>query len=225
MDDLAREALRIYRRYQIEIVEELKLCPWAERARVEGRVEERVLLMAEPDAETVLREIDALARDPRVEIGLLIFPCLSISRAGFERFVAGVVQTDTEQREVGTVPFAMAAFHPDAAPDMGSAERLVPFLRRTPDPTIQLVRCSSLDRVREGSNEGTQFMDVRALATLDFTEKQQAPLRERIAKANLRTVERLGVDEVERRLEAIVADRDASYARWGSARAARARQP
>jgi hypothetical protein len=68
-------------------------------------------------------------------------------------------------------------------------------------------------------------MDVHALATFDFTEKQQAPLRERIAKANLNTVVRLGVDEVERRLEAIRADRDASYARWGSASAARAREP
>src|SRR5262249_32562635 len=39
---LSEEAVRVYRRYQIEIVEALNLCPWAERARLEGRVREVV---------------------------------------------------------------------------------------------------------------------------------------------------------------------------------------
>jgi len=221
MDDLVRQAIRIYRRYQVEIVEALTLCPWAERARLDARVAERVIVGSELDVEEPLREIERLARDPEVEIGLLIFPRLGLSRPEFERFVAGVIQKDSARREVGTTPFAMAAFHPDAEPDFGSPERLIPFLRRSPDPTIQLVRCSALDRVREGFNEGTHFMDVSMIATLELPSENTTPLRERIARANQRTVEQLGVAEIERRLSAIFTDRDATYAEWERARALR----
>ena len=71
---LRREAIRLYRRYQAEIVEALNLCPWAERARLEGRVRETVLFCTTLDEEPTLDAIDSLARDPAVEIGLLLFP-------------------------------------------------------------------------------------------------------------------------------------------------------
>lgn len=213
MDDdaLRHEAIRLYRRYQTEIVEALKLCPWAERARLDGRVREEVVLATELDPEPALAAIDALARDERVEIGLLLFPRLRVGLEAFERFVSELLTKDAERRELGTAPFALAAFHPDARADLSDPERAIPFLRRTPDPTIQLVRYEALESVREGFNEGTQFIDVKVLMTLDWTRDDTLPLRERIARANLRTVTKLGVDAVERLYADIFRDRDATY--------------
>jgi hypothetical protein len=210
---LEKEAIRLYRRYEVEIVEALKLCPWAERARLDGRVAERVLEWPCPDFARPLAAIDELARDSLVEIGLLIFPTARVPHPEFERFVSRLVDADAGARELGTVPFALAAFHPDAEPDLSHSERLISFLRRTPDPTIQLVRCEALDAVRGGFSDGTAFVDVNFLTTLGQSREETLPLRERIARANLRTVERLGVAEVERRLESIRRDRDRTYAK------------
>jgi hypothetical protein len=211
---LRREAIRLYRRYQTEIVEALNLCPWAERARIEGRVRETVLFcttLGEESTLEALEGIDALARDPSVEIGLLLFPRLTAAFGEFERFVSTLVTKDAARRELGTAPFALAAFHPAARADLSDPERSIPFLRRTPDPTIQLVRCEALDRVREGFHEGTQFVDVKALMTLDWTRDDTLPLRERIARGNHRTLTRLGLPAVEERFLAIFEDRATAY--------------
>jgi hypothetical protein len=208
---LSREAVRLYRRYQTEIVEALNLCPWAERARLEGRVRETVLFCTGLDEAPALDAIDALAKDPSVEIGLLLFPKLAAGFGEFERFVSTLVTKDAARRELGAAPFALAAFHPDARADLSDPERSIPFLRRTPDPTIQLVRCEALDRVREGFHEGTEFVDVKALMTLDWTRDDTLPLRERIARGNHRTLSRLGLVAVEERFAAIFEDRAAAY--------------
>lgn len=215
MAALEEEAIRLFRRYQLEIVEGLKLCPWAERTRTERRLGERVVHSETLDEEAALGTICSL-EDPRIEIGIVLFPRLRTSAVEFERFVSRLVARDAERRPIGTAPFAMAAFHPAARADVTEAERLIPFLRRTPDPTIQLVRRDALERVREGFNDGTQFIDITVLATLDLTRDDTLPLRERIARANLRTVKKLGVDEVERRLAAIIEDRARTYARLGA---------
>jgi hypothetical protein len=210
---LAEEAVRVFRRYQLEVVEGFKLCPWAERTRTDRSMEERVVLSPELDLEPALDAIDDIAKNARLEIGIVLFPALQVDRQDFERFVSALSAREAERHPIGATPFAMAAFHPRALPDMTDAERLIAFLRRTPDPTIQVVRQSSLERVREGFNEGTQFLDISALNTLDLTRDAAVPLRRRIALANLRTVQRLGVEEVERRMDAILADRNTSYAR------------
>ena len=211
-DALAREAVRVYRRYQEEIVESLNLCPWAERARREGRVREEVVLATTLEPALALDAVQDFATDESVEIGLLLFPRLKTTATAFERFVSLLAAADAERRPIGSAPFAMAAFHPNAAPDLVDPERLIPFLRRSPDPTVQLIRCASLDRVREGFHEGTAFVDIDAIAARAVTSEDTLPLRTRIARANERTVLRVGVAEVERRLAAIMADRDAAYA-------------
>ncbi len=207
------EADRLYRRYQAEIVEACGLCPWAERARVDGRFKTRVLLQMDPvGTEAATGVIDDLIRDPRAEVAVLIYPRLRIGRLEFERFVAGIRGADAERHPLGCIPYVFAAFHPEAAPDMGDAERLIPFLRRTPDPTIQLLRSDVLDRVRSATPQGTQYMDIRSLESLETDSKGGAiSLRQRIARTNLATVERIGVGEVTRRMDAIVADRKGTY--------------
>jgi hypothetical protein len=205
-----REAIRVYRRYQIEVVEACGLCPWAERARLDGSVHERVLVQTkDATIEPSIRAIEDLAREERVQIALLIFPRIGLSRSDFEHFVARVREGDAKRHALGEVPFMFAAFHPAAVPDLTHAERLIPFLRRTPDPTIQLVRASALERVRASASQGTQFVDIRSLAAEDF--EYTPPLRERIARANLATVRRMGVDELRRHLDDILRDRDETY--------------
>lgn len=214
---LSREALRLYRRYATELVESLKLCPWAERARLDGRVAERVLLTAESDPLTQpLAVMAELARDPQIEIGILVFPRIRLDRRDFEHWVARVRDRDAEAYPLGAIPFAAAAFHPDAEADCADAERCIPFMRRSPDPTVQLVRRSSLERVRGRSAQGTQFVDLRLLTPEALAQPELSSQRERIAEANLDTLRRLGVEEFERRFLAIARDRAQTYAALGN---------
>jgi hypothetical protein len=218
-DAWTEQALRLYRRYQLEIVEALNLCPWAERARLEGRVREHVLLQTD-DASVELSLLaigDAESRRdertaaPQVEVAILIYPRLKIGRADFDAFAARIRDAEAARHELGRVPFVSAVFHPEATADRSDAERLIPFLRRTPDPTIQLLRASVLERVRNRAPQGTQFVDLDALEASAAGGGDATPLRERIARSNLMTVERMGVGELTRRLDAIRRDRDESY--------------
>ena len=212
--DLRREALRVYRRYMVEVVEGFKLCPWAAAARRDGHVVEHVILAENPaDPQESLALLTSLASHFETEIALFIYPDLELDRLGFESFVRTLRERDAARHEVGTIPFAMAAFHPDARADLKDPERLIPFLRRTPDPTIQVVRRSALDRVRGNSQEGTQFFDLADLATLPLPQKEPLSLRQRIAQANLDTTLEVGVSTLEALFQDIRRDRDESYAR------------
>jgi hypothetical protein len=218
-----REALRVHRRYQIEVVEACGLCPWAESTRLGGKVHERVVLQADvDDVGASLAAIDELAANPGAEVGFLVYPQLDISRGRFEEFASRVRDADGARHELGRVPFVFAVFHPDADADTSDPERLIPFLRRTPDPTFQLVRASVLDAVRSLSSQGTQFVNVasfEAMQAMHGGQQAQVPLRERIARTNLATVSRMGVDAVRRLLDDIRRDRDESYAKLRGAAA------
>lgn len=215
--DFKAQAIRLHDRYLLEIVEPLGLCPWARRSRLDGRTKQIVLLDADvPGALDATRAaIAALTREEKIEVGFVIFPRIDLGRSDFDRFVARVNEREVAAHEVGTVPFVMAAFHPDARADEGTPERLIPFLRRTPDPCIQLVRSRVLDAVRANTPQGTSFIDA---ATFDFsTLRDEIPLRERIARTNMTTVNRVGLGEVTRLFDEIRADRDRTYAALRSA--------
>ena len=211
---LRREALRVYRRYALEVVERFDLCPWAAYARRDGRVAEHIILAEKLlDPQQSLAQIAALVPDAKIEIALFIYPNLELDRLGFEGFVRAFREQDSARYPVGEIPFAMAAFHPDARVDLGDADRLIPFLRRTPDPTIQLVRQTALDRVRGNSQEGTSFFDLSNLAVLPLPQKEPLSLRQRIGEANLETAREVGAETLEAVLSDIRRDRDESYAR------------
>jgi hypothetical protein len=97
---------------------------------------------------------------------------------------------------------------------MGSADRLVPFIRKSPDPTLQLIRHSALDSARrgEGREGGTRAATLEMM--LQGALKTE-PAHVRVAAANHRTLERQGSAPVLAALEAIARDRAASYARAG----------
>ena len=211
---LRREALRVYRRYVVEVVEGLKLCPWAASARRDGHVSEQVILAENPaDPQQSLALLLSLDAQPQTDIALFIYPDLALDRLAFEGFVRTLRELYAARYEVGTLPFAMAAFHPDARADLKDPERLIPFLRRTPDPTIQVVRRAALDRVRGSAPEGTSFFDLANLATLPLPQKEPVSLRQRIAQANLDTALEAGIESLEAAFQDIRRDRDTSYER------------
>jgi hypothetical protein len=220
---LRAEALRIHDRYVREVVEALSLCPWAAAAREQGSVCTEVVFGREGDDAMLARVVElvaALEADERVEIGLVVMPELGLGRIAMQHFAARLrarYQPETSQRA-----FAIADFHPDAAPRVESPEQLVAFIRSSPDPSLQLVRRSAIESVRLGAEPGTRFVDAAALAegglaALTASAASPPSLSERVARANLRTVQELGVEHVQALLADIAADRDRSYARLGLA--------
>jgi len=208
---LIREALRLNARYVHEVVERFGLCPWAERALREGRVKTLVLLQDSPTLfEPSLSSMAELAADETVEVAMLVYPRLDLGRLDFEHFARQLRQLDAQRYDVSSIPLAMAAFHPDASPDMTDAERLIPFLRRTPDPTLQLVRYSVIERARGQFSEGTEFYKA-GLHDLDRLEKKPIRLREQIALNNLQSVREAGLEAFEAVLSDIRRDRDRTY--------------
>jgi hypothetical protein len=106
----------------------------------------------------------------------------------------------------------IADFHPDATADVGSPARLVPFLRRSPDPLLQLVPLSLLDSVRAAPPAA----DLAAQA--EMLSGQAPPPRgdvaDRIAAENHERVTRV-MGDFEAVLAAIAEDRRRSYLRVG----------
>jgi hypothetical protein len=214
---LIHEARRIYLRYAQEVVEALGLCPWAAQARRDGRVRKRVLTSVQPALVEILAAVEAVESDADAEIGLLIFPQLRSSRVEFQRLAASVREADAAHKGRDKTLMALADFHPDAEPDMRSPERLIGFVRRSPDPTLQLVRRSALAAVRMTQDSGTRFVDASTLKALspDELPHEPEPLARRIARHNHQTIAQLGVESVRARFDDIANDRDASYARLG----------
>ena len=219
-DALRAEALRIHHRYVVEVVEALGFCPWAASARAAGRVRSVVVFgdaLGERHAlrRDILREIEALEHDERVDVGLLVFPEVAAGRIEFQHLAAEVRTQFAARPERDPRHFALADFHPDAAADLGAPERLVPFIRRSPDPTFQLIRYAALDATRAGA-PGTRFVDMESLDRLGAPQAAPVqPTHERIARANLRTVRQLGVERGEALILDILRDRDRSYGRLG----------
>jgi hypothetical protein len=215
LDDELRQAARdVYRRYQLEFVEAHNLCPYARQARLAGNVREVVITKSEPRA-AALDEVATLAKDESVEIGLLICPRVDLDRVEWERWVSSLIGEDAERHPPGRVPFAMAAFHPEADLRTERPESLVPYIRRSPDPTIQLVRVSALERVRAGFDEGTTYVDASSVDLKTFVVPSRTSLRERICAANERTLVAASFEQVEALLQDIQAERRRRYAALG----------
>jgi hypothetical protein len=140
-------ALRANTRYVEEVVIGWNLCPWAGGAWRTGEVARRVLADDALDVAPVLTFIDDLCAAPALAIGLVVFARASVTAAAFGTFAERVRRADRARRPTDEpAPFVLAAFHPDlpVGPDFKSAGELVSFIRRAPDPTLQLVRATRL---------------------------------------------------------------------------------
>lgn len=214
---LEREALRLHARYTAEVVEALGLCPWALDARHSGRVATHVCRSELPELAPSLELLGMLAGDERIEVAFIVYPLLDLDRLAFAHFAAELRAADAARYALGASIFALADFHPNADADVTSAERLVPFLRRTPDPTLQIVRRSALHAVRMTEDQGTRFLDLSQFPFENLASIPAAPpsLATRVANNNLRTVTRMGTAELSARVKSILDDRHASYSALG----------
>jgi hypothetical protein len=206
------ETLRLYTRYQTEFVEAFDLCPWAKRARLDGQVQVCVCLDDGLNVEAALSQLDTWVANDAIEIGILIFPACSVERDEIERFATRCMAADAARLGLQSPQFVLAAFHPAAPLVLDPAERLVPFLRRSPDPTLQFVRARALQRVRRGETTGTQFVDPSSLDFANLWKPSGPSLRERIMAANRDTFLRVGTPEVNRVLDAVLEDHRCSRA-------------
>ncbi len=223
---LERETLRLNTRYLEEIVERFELCPWARATRRNGHLARAVVRGNPPAYSVLLAQMDRWARDEQWDVAMLLLPEAGLSRPAFARFVSALIAEDAARRPLGaSTPFALAAFHPDAEPDFASADRLVPYVRRTPDPTIQVVRISALEKARAGESTGTAYVDPKTLDLQALLSRPERPaLRERIAAANHRSLE-VARDEVARIFASIEEDHRTTRQRLASSEAPGKRVP
>ena len=173
---IVNEALARNDRYLREFIEGLHICPYARGCREEGRLHRQVLLDRTLDAPRVaglIRELDAEAE---IEVGLLIFPLLQIEARAFERFISEL-RTRYAAGRTTPVGYFIVAFHPELPLQMKNPDVAVRFMRRSPDPTIQLVRPAAIERARQGAR------DPEALSR-------------HIAEAGLRAVLAVGAERV-----------------------------
>src|SRR5262245_7666814 len=123
----AAEVRRILDRYLVEVVERYELCPWARVAREGGELAVAILWGAPALAAWVAAAEELLAQ-PATRVAMVVAPELAIA-PGELRALRDAVAT--------RVPSAgVADFHPEAALDLATPARLVPFLRRAPDPLL-----------------------------------------------------------------------------------------
>jgi hypothetical protein len=114
---------------------------------------------------------------------------------------------------VARIPTAgIADFHPEAALDLASPARLVPYLRRAPDALLQLVPLALLDCVRGAPPAVDRALQVQMLRGTAVPPR--GDVADRIAAANHATVTAHAA-RVAAVIDDIAADRRASYARAG----------
>jgi hypothetical protein len=129
---------RILDRYLVEIVERYELCPWAKPARLAGE-----LSVVIEDGTPSLERWIAAAREaldrPSTRVAMVVAPECAIAPSELRAI---------RDRVADATGAGVAEFHPDAPLDLATPARLVPFLRRSPDPMLQLVPLSLLASVR-----------------------------------------------------------------------------
>ncbi len=202
MDERTREVRRLLDRYLIEIVEGYDLCPWARGSRVAGEVGIDIL-WGTPTVEMWVAAALPLLATSRVV--MVVAPELAIGRIALHR-----VREEVSSR-IGTA--GVAEFHPDAEADTATPARLVPYLRRSPDPMLQLVPLALLESVRSPPPAASLARQAELLGG-NLTESPRDDIADRIAADNHARVMRDRAEIAARFIE-IEADRARSYARVG----------
>lgn len=212
--ELAADAVRVNLRYQVELIEAFNLCPWAKGARTTDNAVPLV-----DDGNSLLEQV-ARAATLGADVVFLILPTYVGGRFAFEELVARLIAEDARSRRDSSPPFAMAAFHPqptfEASHEL-TPETLVAFLRRSPDPTIQLIRLAALANVRKWEAPGTSFIDPSQIdfAALAKSPPQRPSLRQRVSNANHSTYVSAAGAQLRQVLEEILTDRKQSRQRLG----------
>ncbi|MCX5745509.1 MAG: hypothetical protein NT062_23780 [Proteobacteria bacterium] len=200
-DGREREVLRVLDRYLVEIVEAYNLCPWARSSRTSGELARGVLWGPEPTLDAWVAMAATLLAQPDARVVMVVAP----------EYTGTLQQLRDVRAQVALrLPDAgVAEFHPAADLDLASPSRLVRFLRRSPDPMMQLVPLAILDTVRTPDRVVIEPSELAAMLAGNFKLPEVA-IADRIAQTNHDTVKPLA-DEIVAKLAAIAADRAASY--------------
>lgn len=208
-------------RYVREFVEAFNLCPYARRCRESGKLWREVVLVEggpqgsagwEAALGAALAAVARVEAQPEeaVEVALLLFPTLAPALAegvegahAFERFAARV-REGMQARARGEAAFYLVAFHPAFACDLADEHRAVRFIRKSPDPTLQLVRAELLRKVRGPDPGASRYLDVSGLTAAELMAVTvPLSLSDTIAAGNLATLRREGPDRLEALLAAL----------------------
>jgi hypothetical protein len=203
VDPRVGEARRLLDRYLVEIVETYDLCPWAKTSRIGGELAVE-FLWGTPTLDAWTAAAARAFTEPNIRVAMLVAPELVITRHDLH----GV--RDAVAKRAATL--GIAEFHPSATYDNATPARLVPFLRRSPDPMLQCVPLALLDQVRGPTLDVSRSEQIAMLVKAGGIDAVKPPLVDRIATQNHARVDER---EVEAKLAAIFADRAESYARVG----------
>src|SRR5262245_1157274 len=195
------EVTRILERYLVEVVERHELCPWARAARERGEIAVAILWAA-PAVDAWVTEAERLLAAPATRVAMVVAPEAPMSRPALAAL---------RDEMAARIPSAgVAEFHPDAALDLATPARLVPFLRRSPDPMLQLVPLELLDRVR--TYPAVVDLTEQAHMLRDLAAPSRGDVADAIADANHARVT-AHAQQIAATLDDIAADRRRSYAR------------
>jgi len=200
---IEREARRLLDRYLVEVVERWNLCPWAASSRRRGELRIEILVAPGGEPPDVAPAVDRIARDPDAALGMVVLAASSIDPAALRRLRDAAMRPDV----------AIADFHPAAAGDQASPARLVPVLRRSPDPMLQVVRWAVLDAARRAPPPPGRSEQARLLADLGAPPPPR--VADAVAAANHRTVADAGLDALLAVFADLARDRAAAYAAAG----------
>jgi hypothetical protein len=188
---IERAARGLLDRYLVEIVERFELCPWARPVRERGELRVEILIAPAQEASDVI--------DPRAVLGMVVLAASSITNSELvELRDAGM------RREV-----AIAHFHPEGIGDLVTPARLVPCLRRSPDPMLQIVHWSALESARRAPPPPDRATQAQWLAGLGTPPPP--PITDVIELANHRTISAVGLAALEAATDELARARAIAY--------------
>jgi hypothetical protein len=205
VDARLAEVRRLLDRYIVEIVEAYGLCPWAKPARQNGELAVEVL-WGTPELAAWLAAGERLLALPGTAVAMIVAPELAATPAELRSL---------RDRVAARLPAAgVADFHPDATLDLASPARLVPFVRRAPDPLLQLVPLALLRSLRGAPPIAARAEQAQMLR--GAVPPARGDAADSIAETNHATVA-ANAAAITAALDDIAADRRRSYARVGIA--------
>jgi len=199
------EVYRLLDRYLVEVVETYDLCPWARGARLNSELAVDVV-WGTPTIDAWSSSAAALLARPGTRVAMVVAPELVATPAELR------VVRDRVAARISSA--GVAHFHPDAPLDAATPARLVPYLRRSPDPLLQLVPLSLLESVRARSPAIDRAHQVQLLGGVSAPPR--GDVADRLAAVNHARVT-ADAAAIAACLEDIAADRARSYARVGIA--------
>lgn len=200
------EVRRLLDRYIVEVVEAYNLCPWARASRTGGEISVAIVWGERPTLDAWVEAGQGLLAIATTRVGMVVAPELALTPVELRAQREQVARRVTEA--------GVAEFHPDAELDTRTPARLVPFVRRSPDPLLQFVPLSILSSVRVQTAPPSLSEQALLLGGVAYTGSND--IGDRIAVTNHERVLRDGA-AMSRVLDDIAADRRRCYPAAGIA--------